>query len=441
MTRDRRGVAVPTGRFQRAVSLGSVVGGIAINSIGKSVAQRLRGEEADLRAVALTAENAGKLASQLATMRGAAMKLGQLLSMEVGDVIPAEFASALAILRYQADPMPPRQVRQVLTRAWGRDWLKQFKRFDAKPMAAASIGQVHRGIHKDGREMAFKVQFPGVRDGIDHDIDNVGSIIRVSGMLPKDFELRPFLDEAKAQLKRETDYGEEAHNLERFAKALSGSNQFSIPRMHADYSTNKVLAMDFVPSDPIESVVDLPQVQRDALITDLFSLLFMELFELRLIQSDPNPGNYRYDRTRSRIVLLDFGAVQTISPELSENLKALLVAGRDLNREAIEHAASRIGYIDEHTTPPQKALVLDALALACTPLRSAEPYDFSNSNLTIELAEIGNRLGFDAGYRTVPPMEVLYLHRKFAGVFLLAKQFKARVDFQSIASPYLDGSR
>ena len=113
------------------------------------------------------------------------MKLGQMISMDAGDMLPPELAAIMGRLRDRAHHMPPQQLDTVLAREWGRDWRRRFAHFQAHPIAAASIGQVHRARLPDGRELAIKVQYPGVKDSIDSDVDNVATLLRVSGVLPK----------------------------------------------------------------------------------------------------------------------------------------------------------------------------------------------------------------------------------------------------------------
>ncbi|MEM7212871.1 MAG: AarF/UbiB family protein [Pseudomonadota bacterium] len=155
--------------------------------------QVARGQRPGFQDLLLTPGNIHRIANELARMRGAAMKIGQLLSMDTGDVLPAELAAIMARLRANADHMPPRQLKTVLTKAWGEGWLRKFESFDARPIAAASIGQVHRARTRDGRDMALKVQYPGVARSINSDVANVGALIKMTGLVPNGFDLAPIL--------------------------------------------------------------------------------------------------------------------------------------------------------------------------------------------------------------------------------------------------------
>ena len=153
---------VPASRFSRLVQLGRLGSGIAGGVVGEGLRQLGSGNRPKAADLLLTPANARRLAERLAEMRGAAMKIGQLLSMEAGDVIPDPLPDILSRLREQANPMPLGQVADVLDAAWGADWKNRFRRFSFTPLAAASIGQVHEAETKDGRRLAIKIQYPGI---------------------------------------------------------------------------------------------------------------------------------------------------------------------------------------------------------------------------------------------------------------------------------------
>ncbi|MDP3299405.1 MAG: AarF/UbiB family protein, partial [Phenylobacterium sp.] len=181
----------------RLASLGQLAGGVAGGMIAEGARRLADGQRPQLSDLMLTPGNALRVAEQLSRLRGAAMKLGQMISMDGGDVLPPELAAIMARLRDAAHFMPPGQLNRVLESAWGRDWRRQFAQFDMTPIAAASIGQVHRARLHDGRLLAIKVQYPGVAASIDADVDNVASLLRLSGLLPHGLDIAPLLDKAK----------------------------------------------------------------------------------------------------------------------------------------------------------------------------------------------------------------------------------------------------
>ncbi|MFZ4625528.1 MAG: ABC1 kinase family protein, partial [Rhodoferax sp.] len=284
---------VPGGRLSRLARLGSMATGVAGSMLMEGARQWAQGKRPRLSDLLLTPANAVRVTQQLAQMRGAAMKVGQLISMDGGDLLPPELASILARLRSDARAMPARQVQAVLTANWGAKWQQRFEPFSFTPIAAASIGQVHRARTKDGRDLAIKIQYPGVRKSISSDVDNVASLLRMSGLLPKTLNITPLLQQAKSQLREEADYQAEAAHLQHFGQLLADAPEFLVPELHPDLSTKNVLAMTFVDGLPVESMVQAPQPERDRIVRLLVGLLFRELFEFGLMQTDPNFANYR----------------------------------------------------------------------------------------------------------------------------------------------------
>ncbi|MFD1344435.1 ABC1 kinase family protein [Litorisediminicola beolgyonensis] len=420
-----RGLPVPSGRLTRMARLGRVAAGIAGSAAWRAAGEYGRGGRPSARDLLITPANLTRLTNELARMRGAAIKIGQLLSMDAGEVLPRELADILARLRDDAHIMPPRQLRQVLDANWGIGWQKKMRRFDPRPLAAASIGQVHRALLRDGRDVAIKVQYPGVARSIDSDIANVGALVRLSGLLPKGFELAPYLDEARRQLHDETDYAREGAALARFGERLADDPRFSVPAFHPDWSTGQCLVMDYLASEPIEAAAALPQPDRNRLATALVELTLTEIFRFGEMQSDPNFANYRHDPATGRIVLLDFGAARTLSPELVRRYRALLEAGLRDQPDRIAALAHELGLLTGSEAPRHRDRILTMIHMVFAALRAPAAFDFAATDLPRRMQAEGRALAED-GYVPPPlPMDVLYLQRKLGGMFLLASRLGA----------------
>ncbi len=287
-----------------------------------------------------------------------------LLSMESVDFLPPALADILARLRSDARAMPKAQVMAMLESHWGKGWERQFKHFDFTPLAAASIGQVHRAQTRDGRDLAIKVQYPGVRESIDSDVDNVAGLLRLSGLLPREMDIKPLLRDAKAQLHDEADYLKEGNYLARYGELLADAPEYLLPRRHADLTRTSVLAMDYVGGVAVESLVDATQDERDHVMTLLFALLLRELLEFRPVQTDPNFANYRYDSSAQRLILLDFGATRPYRAAMSRDFKHLIQGALGSDREAMAQACRAIGYFDESSQERHCDAVLEICPLA-----------------------------------------------------------------------------
>ncbi|MEO0990900.1 MAG: AarF/ABC1/UbiB kinase family protein [Pseudomonadota bacterium] len=434
---DQRPLSVPASRVARMARLGGLASGIARDMALDGARRLAAGERPDLRTLALTPANATRFADQLARMRGAAMKVGQLLSMDAGELMPPELADVLARLRAEAHFMPPKQLKSVLNAAWGPDWLKQFKRFDVRPIAAASIGQVHRAVTRDGRDLAVKVQYPGVRRSIDSDVTNVAALIRMTGIIPKEIDLAPLLEEAKRQLHDEADYLREGRYLSDFHSLLSGRSEFVVPALHADLTTEDILVMDFVESTAVETLEEASQTARDAAMSSLIKLIFQEIFQFNLIQSDPNFANYRYDPDGQRIVLLDFGATRQVDPVRAGQFRAFFEAGLKGQRESVSAAMQDIGFFDETAASHHVDALVDMAEMALEPIRMGGVFDFAETDLAARLRDAGLAFGEARDFWHIPPADVLLIQRKLAGMYLLGARLKARVNLDDILSEHL----
>ena len=220
---EKYNASVPSGRLARMARLGSLATGVAGGMIAEGARQLAQGNRPKVSDLLLTPANAKRVADELAWLRGAAMKVGQLLSMDAGDMLPAELTEILSRLRSDAKPMPLSQLAKVLDENWGKGWNTRFQQFSFQPLAAASIGQVHSAHTKDGRHLALKIQYPGVRESISSDVDNVAALLRISGLIPKGIDYQPLLEEAKQQLHQEADYLQEAAYIRRYQGLLADS--------------------------------------------------------------------------------------------------------------------------------------------------------------------------------------------------------------------------
>lgn len=432
-----RALAVPTSRAGRAGRLGVMTAGIAGSVALGGLAQLGRGQRPQLRDLLLTPGNVTRLADQLARMRGAAMKIGQLISMDAGEMLPPELAQIMARLRADADFMPPAQLKSVLNAAWPAGWLGQFKTFDVRPIAAASIGQVHRAQLKDGRDLAIKVQYPGVARSIDSDVANVGALMRLSGLLPKGFDLTPYLAEARQQLHDETDYTREAQALGQFGEFLYDRPGFTLPVVYADWSTQDILSMSFVAGQPIEEARHLPEETRNQIARDLIDLTLAELFSFGVMQTDPNFANFRYDAATGRIVLLDFGATRTVTAQSAAGYRALMQAGLAGDQPGLRVAAKALGLLDANTAEHHAAQLLAMIDAVFAALTASPVFDFSDPSLARQMQQMGEALAADGFVPPPVPMDVLLFQRKFGGMFLLASRLGAKVAVADLIAAHL----
>lgn len=438
---SRNTKSIPSSRLSRMSKLGALATKVAGNVVTQGAGQLLRGERPVLSSLLLTPKNITHIADQLASMRGAAMKLGQLISMDAGDLLPPELAAILGRLREDADPMPKSQVIEVLDTAWGVNWQQELLYFSFAPVAAASIGQVHKAITLDGKMLAIKVQYPGISKSIDSDVDNVATLIKLTGLLPKSLDIAPLLNEAKKQLHQETDYQREAAMLTRYREKLAASDatkHFILPDVYPPLSTPTVLAMDYIEAADLDALLEAPDAVKDELMTALMSLFFREVFEFQLLQSYPNLANYKYNSETQQLVLLDFGATREVPDDIAYLYKAMLNSAAKFDKTKMQETALAIGLIDDSHTPAQIEAVVDIGMEACEAIRCKGAYDFGHSDLIIRLQDKGMALTTEQDFWHTPPIDALFIHRKLGGLFLLAKRLGAKVDMRAAARDWLD---
>jgi predicted unusual protein kinase regulating ubiquinone biosynthesis (AarF/ABC1/UbiB family) len=422
------GKAIPSSRMQRLSRFGGLAAGIAGNVALGGLKDLASGKRPRMSDLILTPANARRVTGKLAEMRGAAMKLGQLLSMDSGEFVPPELAEILARLRADAEPMPDAQLGPILVREWGEGWQQKLSAFDAKPIAAASIGQVHRARSLDGRNLAIKIQYPGIADSIDSDVDNAHLLLRTTGLLPRHIDIGPLISEAKVQLRDEADYVREAAFQTRYAKLLANDPRFALPQVLPELSTRHILAMTFMPSVPIEQLVTASQAERDAAALALMDLVLAELFRFGLMQSDPNLANYRYDPDSQQLVLLDFGATREISANIVDFYRTLLSAGLRGNKQLLRKAFEDFGMIDAAMSEEHINGIFTLFDAIIEPLIHKGSFNFGDPRFLQSMRQQGMELAADRGNWRLPPAEAFFVQRKLGGTYQMAAKLRACVD-------------
>ncbi len=433
--------SVPTSRFSRLSKLGLLASKVAGNVLIDSAKSVAKGEKLNKQSLILSPKNIENLAEQLAQLRGAAMKLGQLLSMDSGEVLPPELSKLLARLRSEGHAMPHKQLVGVLKSHWGDNWLDKFSHIELKPFAAASIGQVHKATLESGEKLAVKIQYPGIAKSIESDVDNLASLLKMSGLLPKHIDMAPLIAEAKQQLLDESDYQLEARHLQRYQENLENFEQFKIPKVINNLTTEHILSMEFVEGIDLEACVSLSQTQRDALASDLIYLFFFELLKFNTVQTDPNFGNYLYQPDTGKIVLLDFGATRELTQSVCNGYFALFSGAMSENRNLVASAAEQIGYFNSEIDLEYKHKVVDIFMLACEPLRQDKSYDFATSPLAKQIRDKGLEMSTDKSKWHSPPIDALFIHRKLAGLYLIAAKLNAKVNVQQLYKSFLQQAK
>lgn len=424
--------AVPSSRVSRLSGFGRLATGIAGGMMAEGARRLASGRLPKLEDMILTPGNAMRLADRLSHLRGAAMKLGQMISMDAGDMLPPELANILATLRDKANFMPPRQLQQMLKAEWGEDWRKQFAEFQVRPIAAASIGQVHKAVTHDGRTFAIKVQYPGIRESIDADVDNVATLLRMSNMIPDQLDLFPLLEAAKAQLHEEADYQREGAQMQRYAQLLDSDDGFIVPKLDKEFTGDRVIAMSFEAGVPIESLETADQETRNDVAERVIRLVMRELFEFGVMQTDPNFANFRYQPETDSIVLLDFGATRDVSADIQKAYRNLLTAALKNDRDAVMQASLDAGFVNLAALDRHRETVEQMTDIILNEFANEGPFDFGDRAFVSVLRDEGMRIAADREAWHLPPAETLFVQRKVSGTAMLCARLKAKAPVRNI---------
>jgi predicted unusual protein kinase regulating ubiquinone biosynthesis (AarF/ABC1/UbiB family) len=365
------------------------------------------------------------------------MKMGQMISLDAGDFLPDELSKILATLRDQANFMPTKQLDQVLKSEWGADWRKQFRWFNPRPIAAASIGQVHKALTRDGQELAIKVQYPGVAKSIDSDVDNVVTLLKIAGFAPPELEMEKLMAAAKRQLHEEADYQREGAQMQLYRQQLADVPGFVVPRLHEGLTRGSILAMSFEEGVAIEELGNEPPERRDEVFARLIRLVARELFDFGVMQTDPNFANFRYRRETGEIVLLDFGACRPVDPAVANGYRGMLEAGLRGNAQQVLAATIEAGFMMPIVAEKHPERVNRMIDIVINEMREDAPFDFGDRAFVPLLRDEGLAIAQDKDTWAFPPIETLFVQRKVSGTALLGARLKAKVNIRRITEDVL----
>lgn len=446
---------LPTGRLGRTARVGGLVTGQGLRWAGMRTANRLRTpERAEAAQQERTAALVNELVEQLGRMRGAAMKVGQMISMVEFDGLPEdqrqELQAKLASLRDNVPPVPFPKLERMMRDELGGPLSQVFSEFDEQAFAAASIGQVHRAVTFAGDEVAVKVQYPGVAEAVETDMRNAMLLVPLVKRLAPGIDSKSLFSELRERISEELDYELEAQHQRRVERLLRGHPFISVPRVDTALSTRRILVSEFIHGERFEAVRERDEAERDRYGEIVFRFYFGLLYRDRVALGDPHPGNYLL-RSDGRVAFLDYGLLRDVNAERINAERAIANAVHDKDALALKSALITGGYL-----PADRADIVDP-DLALRMMRRATRWYAvpghrrfgPDDDLQRRRRRREHRESDDGQSRanareqinqfTLPPETVL-IRRMHGIVGIVLWQLRAGADWGAIAAEYLHGA-
>jgi predicted unusual protein kinase regulating ubiquinone biosynthesis (AarF/ABC1/UbiB family) len=436
------GENIPTSRVIRSATIGRLAAGQALRQFGTRAANMARGEDAADAALARRqVETAEQIVAVLGTMKGAAMKLGQVMSfLDVG-LVPEEyreeFQRKLAELRDSAPKVSFNEMRKVIESEYEEPLDEIFAEFDTEPIAAASIGQVYRARLPDGRNVAVKVQYPGVASAVRADLKNLGMIMRLLARMAPGLDVQAITREIRLRIDDELDYELEASNQRSMARIFRGHPFVYIPDVVGSLSRERVMVTEFVSGTGFEEIKRAPAELRNRVAEIVFRFYFSCMYRHHQFSGDPHPGNFMLLED-GRVAFLDFGLYKRIAPELAdyELLIARLGIGGD-GEKLIEHLHAG-GFLaePERYTPEQILRQFEDVTWWYTRDGEVELTPEIATQVVIDMSDPRSRHFAQMRHENLPP-DHLFGRRTETLTLAVMSQLRARGNWHRIAREWI----
>lgn len=419
---------MPSSRIARLFHYGSLAAGVGINVATDGLSEVAKGRTPSWKELILSDSNVERIAKKFSQMRGAALKVGQIMSFQDDKVLPRDLYEILSRVQNSAHYMPQRQLDKVLRGEFGVNWKTKFAKFDRIPIAAASIGQVHTAVLQNGDKVVVKIQYPGVKDSIDSDLNNIMMILKASRLLPRGLFLDKTINNARKELKWECDYVREAQCIQQFEEFLKDDPVFEVPHVYPELTTTNVITMSRMEGKEIMKLLpSTPQHVKDYIAGNIMKLCLKEIAVFRCMQTDPNWANFFYNSKTGKIELLDFGASRSFPDNFIKNYRKLLSCAILKDFEGVRQLSQDLGYLNGFESQAMVDAHVNSVITLGEPFSGPVEESSSFKDQTVS-DRIRANIGLMLDERLCPPPEETYsLHRKFSGIFLLCTRMEATI--------------
>ncbi|ELR60096.1 Putative aarF domain-containing protein kinase 4 [Bos mutus] len=438
-SRERK---VPASRISRLANFGGLAVSLGLGALAEVAKKSLPGGGVQSEggsqpgsSLFLSEANAERIVQTLCTVRGAALKVGQMLSIQDNSFISPQLQRIFERVRQSADFMPRWQMlccslslhmtlpasEPLCAGPSPQEELCNFSSF----LSSASIGQVHQGVLRDGTEVAVKIQYPGVAQSIQSDVQNLLAVLKMSVALPEGLFAEQSLQALQRELAWECDYRREAACAQNFRQLLADDPFFRVPAVIQELCTTRVLGMELAGGVPLDQCQGLSQDIRNQICFQLLRLCLRELFEFRFMQTDPNWANFLYDASSHQVTLLDFGASREFGTEFTDHYIEVVMAAANGDKDRVLQKSRDLKFLTGFETKAFSDAHVEAVMILGEPFATQGPYDFGAGDTA---RRVQGLIPVLLRHRLRPPPEETYaLHRKLAGAFLACARLRAQI--------------
>lgn len=423
-TSDTFMTKIPTGLFSRGRKLAMAGAKLAV----QEVSSKLKTWETENEKLQAQIKMAQSLVKTMAELKGASMKVGQLLSLDIGDLLPKQVSKVLETLHQDVTFLPFGDIEKILKSELGEKF-SLLSEISKEPIAAASIGQVHRAKFH-GQDVVLKVQYPGVAESIPSDLRILNIMLTNFNMIQgKNIDFTSLLKEIEDVLVLETDYEHELSMLKTYRKNFS-KTQYIVPEAFDELCTKKVLCMEYIDGEKLSEWIETaPESERQKITDQLINLYLTEFFSYGLVQTDPNPGNFLMTRDH-QLVLLDFGASKKYDKEFITGYRKVLDAAIAEDDETILRESFKLQFLDERESDDVKNIFLKLMKVTTAFFQEDSEVDFGDKNFITESQKLSWELIRSCRY-SPPPRALFFLHRKLGGLFAIIRRMNVRINLRS----------
>jgi predicted unusual protein kinase regulating ubiquinone biosynthesis (AarF/ABC1/UbiB family) len=415
---------ITKGRTKRALQVGSLTTSVGSSYLWHGLKRPFQSTgKKEQELLDLHLKNALRIVESSRDLRGAFMKLVQMLSMR-SDIFPPEVVNILSVVQSSVPPMDYELIRTQIKEELGKYPEQLFKRFERQAFAAASLGQVHHAKLKSGEDVVVKIQYPGVDETVAQDLQNMKALLHVFTLITRDvlrqkFDASELYREMEERLQEELDYVHEANNIALFQRLFADDDEVIIPRVYPDFSSRRVLTMEFIDGYKLQDILapGVEQKLKDWVAVKYFQMTWRQICQFGVLHTDPHPGNYLVTY-HPKIAMLDFGSVRVFPKEIRQGYQTLAKAIIERDEKTMARCFVRLGYLDPGADPAPLVRIMYSIFEPVLEDRIYDPREFDSVGKTMEVTAIGleNRIFNAPGHR-------LFLVRALLGLDSYVHQF------------------